>query len=97
MNENPGKVMLTTEPEACAHYAMRVAQDQGMAARFRVGECFVVVDAGGGTVVCYISSESKLKLLYPADRAEDLASYRIDGLSPNFSMTKVTQPSGEIP
>ena len=51
MEGRPGNLMLATEPEACAHYTMRVAQDQGMTG-FIKGECFVVVDAGGGTVVC---------------------------------------------
>ena len=42
-------VSFVSEPEACAHYTMRAAQkvDHG---RFRKGDCFIVVDAGGGTV-----------------------------------------------
>ncbi|KAF6797596.1 Chaperone protein DnaK [Colletotrichum sojae] len=50
MADNPGHVRLTTEPEACAQYTMRNAQNEGIA-RLRKGDCFVVVDAGGGTVV----------------------------------------------
>ncbi|KAM7220175.1 hypothetical protein V8F06_004503 [Rhypophila decipiens] len=49
MEDNPGRFMMASEPEACAQYTMRIAQDQGMTG-FRKGECFVVVDAGGGTV-----------------------------------------------
>ncbi|KAK3319151.1 hypothetical protein B0H66DRAFT_498128, partial [Apodospora peruviana] len=49
MDRRPGNIMMTTEPEACAQYTMRVALDQGMTG-LRLKECFVVVDAGGGTV-----------------------------------------------
>ncbi|KAM7182876.1 hypothetical protein V8F20_012817 [Naviculisporaceae sp. PSN 640] len=49
MEDKPGKLMMATEPEACAQYTMRIAQEQGMS-RFIKGECFIVVDAGGGTV-----------------------------------------------
>ncbi|KAK3687821.1 hypothetical protein B0T22DRAFT_405788 [Podospora appendiculata] len=73
MEEKPGNLRLTTESEACAQYTMKVAQDQGMAG-LRKGECFIVVDAGGGTV--------------------DLVSYRVDQLTPNFIVTKVTEVSG---
>lgn len=100
MEDNPGKLMLATEPEACAQYTMRVAQDLGMT-RFMRGECFIVVDAGGGTVVSpswsvrahravICSHHSHLTL-----ETQDLASYRIDNLPPNFKMTKVTEVSGE--
>ncbi len=42
-------VSFVSEPEACAHYTLRAAQraDHG---RLRRGDCFIVVDAGGGTV-----------------------------------------------
>ncbi|KAK1834505.1 hypothetical protein QBC39DRAFT_397070 [Podospora conica] len=38
-----------SEPEACAHYTLRVAWQEGHL-KFRKNDCFVVVDAGGGTV-----------------------------------------------
>ncbi|ERS97679.1 hypothetical protein HMPREF1624_05850 [Sporothrix schenckii ATCC 58251] len=42
-------VSFVSEPEACAHYTLRAAQKMDHA-RFRKGDCFIVVDAGGGTV-----------------------------------------------
>ncbi|CAK7228219.1 hypothetical protein SCUCBS95973_006807 [Sporothrix curviconia] len=42
-------VSFVSEPEACAHYTLRAAQKIDHA-RFRKGDCFIVVDAGGGTV-----------------------------------------------
>ncbi|CAK7208180.1 hypothetical protein SEUCBS140593_000086 [Sporothrix eucalyptigena] len=42
-------VSFVSEPEACAHYTLRAAQKVDHA-RFRKGDCFIVVDAGGGTV-----------------------------------------------
>ncbi|KAI1373089.1 hypothetical protein F4677DRAFT_430205 [Hypoxylon crocopeplum] len=45
----PGTVRLVTESEACAQYTMRFALDEGVRSLTK-GECFVVVDAGGGTV-----------------------------------------------
>ncbi|KAH7012861.1 hypothetical protein EDB80DRAFT_834451 [Ilyonectria destructans] len=47
--ENEGVTRLATEPEACAQFTMRSGQDEGIA-RLKRGECFIVVDAGGGTV-----------------------------------------------
>jgi hypothetical protein len=44
-----GNIYLATEPEACAHYTMRSGQDEGIRS-LRRGDCFMVVDAGGGTV-----------------------------------------------
>ncbi len=43
-------VSFVSEPDACAHYTLRAAQKVDHA-RFRKGDCFIVVDAGGGTVV----------------------------------------------
>ncbi|KAM5343202.1 hypothetical protein ACJ41O_014168 [Fusarium nematophilum] len=40
---------LATEPEACAQYTLAVARSQGLA-DIQERQCFVVVDAGGGTV-----------------------------------------------
>lgn len=45
-------VSFVSEPEACAHYTLRAAQKMDHA-RFRKGDCFIVVDAGGGTVVSF--------------------------------------------
>ncbi|CAK7244917.1 MAG: hypothetical protein STHCBS139747_006480, partial [Sporothrix thermara] len=42
-------VSFVSEPEACAHYTLRAAQKMDHA-RFRKNDCFIVVDAGGGTV-----------------------------------------------
>ncbi|KAI1349090.1 hypothetical protein F5Y01DRAFT_327762 [Xylaria sp. FL0043] len=42
----PSKVMLATEPEACAQYIM---SDESVN-YLKKGDCFIVVDAGGGTV-----------------------------------------------
>ena len=48
----PGFIRLATEPEACAQYTLQAARAAGMVEtrQLRVGECFIVVDAGGGTV-----------------------------------------------
>ncbi|KAK3315478.1 hypothetical protein B0H66DRAFT_577277 [Apodospora peruviana] len=42
-------VSFVTEPEACAHYTLREAWREDHL-RFRKNDCFIVVDAGGGTV-----------------------------------------------
>lgn len=72
----PGYLRLATESEACAQYTLQAARAEGMvgAQQLRVGECFIVVDAGGGTV--------------------DLVSYRIDQMTPEFKITKITPVSG---
>ncbi|KAF9875535.1 hypothetical protein CkaCkLH20_06916 [Colletotrichum karsti] len=49
MATNHGCVRLATEPEACAQYTMHNVRKQGLSS-LRKGDCFVVVDAGGGTV-----------------------------------------------
>ncbi|KAI3320302.1 hypothetical protein HD806DRAFT_507127 [Xylariaceae sp. AK1471] len=64
-----GNVRLVTESEACAQYT-RHEKDMGT---LRKGDCFIVVDAGGGTV--------------------DLVSYRVDAVSPNFKVSRVTEVS----
>ncbi|KAL8366165.1 hypothetical protein RB595_004779 [Gaeumannomyces hyphopodioides] len=46
---NPGYVRMTTEPEACAQYTLQDARSKSLET-MREGECFIVVDAGGGTV-----------------------------------------------
>ncbi|KAH8894314.1 hypothetical protein GQ53DRAFT_643950 [Thozetella sp. PMI_491] len=71
----PGAIRLATEPEACAQYTRHAAQLAGYieSGQLRAGECFLVVDAGGGTV--------------------DLVSYRIDQVSPEFRVTRITDPS----
>ncbi|KAK4169551.1 hypothetical protein QBC43DRAFT_63954 [Cladorrhinum sp. PSN259] len=48
----PGQIRFTTEPEAGANYIVRSAKahDQVDDLGLRVKECFIVVDAGGGTV-----------------------------------------------
>src|SRR5690606_23703280 len=46
---NTGLLRLSTEPEGAAEYALRT---MGEAQSMKVGDCFVVCDAGGGTVVC---------------------------------------------
>ncbi|KAK4198218.1 hypothetical protein QBC40DRAFT_341386 [Triangularia verruculosa] len=46
---NPGKVRLTTESEACAQYIMKTSTNAHKR-HLRRGACFIVVDAGGGTV-----------------------------------------------
>ncbi|KAK4225637.1 hypothetical protein QBC38DRAFT_254642 [Podospora fimiseda] len=47
-----GTLRLATEPEACAQYTLQAARAQNMITthQLREGECFMVVDAGGGTV-----------------------------------------------
>ncbi|KAM7212824.1 hypothetical protein V8F06_011812 [Rhypophila decipiens] len=42
-------VSFVSEPEACAHYTLREAWQKDHL-RFRKNDCFIVVDAGGGTV-----------------------------------------------
>ncbi|KAK3939278.1 hypothetical protein QBC46DRAFT_388319 [Diplogelasinospora grovesii] len=42
-------IQFVTEPEACAHYTLQVAQTNDNWS-FRKNDCFIVVDAGGGTV-----------------------------------------------
>ncbi|KAK3343607.1 hypothetical protein B0T25DRAFT_464293 [Lasiosphaeria hispida] len=42
-------ISFVSEPEACAHYTLRVAWRNDHV-RFRKNDCFIVVDAGGGTV-----------------------------------------------
>ncbi|KAK0634343.1 hypothetical protein B0T17DRAFT_611370 [Bombardia bombarda] len=42
-------ISFVTEPEACAHYTLREAWREDHL-RFRRNDCFIVVDAGGGTV-----------------------------------------------
>ena len=48
----PNVVRLASEPEACAQYTVQAAQadDTVTSQQLRAGECFIVVDAGGGTV-----------------------------------------------
>ena len=43
-------VSLATEPEACAQTTMKDAA-KARTSNLRPGDCFVIVDAGGGTVV----------------------------------------------
>ncbi|KAM7208581.1 chaperone protein DnaK, partial [Naviculisporaceae sp. PSN 640] len=52
VNVKPGYLRLASEPEACAQYTAQAAQAQNTISdrQLRVGECFIVVDAGGGTV-----------------------------------------------
>ncbi|KAK0706431.1 hypothetical protein B0T26DRAFT_680119 [Lasiosphaeria miniovina] len=47
-----GCLRLASEPEACAQYTVQAARAQQTVSehQLRVGECFIVVDAGGGTV-----------------------------------------------
>ncbi|KAK4447447.1 hypothetical protein QBC34DRAFT_303234 [Podospora aff. communis PSN243] len=47
-----GYLRLASEPEACAQYTVQAARAQRTVSehQLRVGECFIVVDAGGGTV-----------------------------------------------
>ncbi|KAK3386605.1 hypothetical protein B0H63DRAFT_520692 [Podospora didyma] len=42
-------IAFVSEPEACAHYTLREAWKEDHL-RFRRNDCFIVVDAGGGTV-----------------------------------------------
>lgn len=66
MRDVPGTIRLGTEPEACGHYIMSSALQSGFsrlkrarneiqACQFKLtffqGQSFIVVDAGGGTVV----------------------------------------------
>ncbi|KAI0125388.1 hypothetical protein BJ170DRAFT_501363 [Xylariales sp. AK1849] len=44
-----GYIRMVTEPEACAQYAMKDANEDVIRS-LRKDECFIVVDAGGGTV-----------------------------------------------
>jgi hypothetical protein len=44
-----GRVYMATESEACAQYTMRDSQE-GAVQSLAKGDCFIVVDAGGGTV-----------------------------------------------
>ncbi|KAK1756307.1 hypothetical protein QBC47DRAFT_444660 [Echria macrotheca] len=83
MRDLPGHVRMGTEPEASAQYIMSLAVRTrlGSLRRARIfmstnalGECFIIVDAGGGTV--------------------DLVSYQVDQSSPNFSVTRITEPAG---
>lgn len=56
-----GQIRLATEPEACAQYTLQGARADGMITtnQLMVGECFIVVDAGGGTVdlVSYVINQ----------------------------------------
>ncbi|KAK0740411.1 hypothetical protein B0T18DRAFT_440099 [Schizothecium vesticola] len=61
-------ISFVSEPEACAHYTLRVAWQEGHL-KFRKNDCFVVVDAGGGTVdiasykvVGYDNEKKQIKL-----------------------------------
>ncbi|KAB5585602.1 hypothetical protein GE09DRAFT_1166380 [Coniochaeta sp. 2T2.1] len=42
-------ISFVSEPEACAHFTLRAAQNKDRG-RLKRNDCFVVVDAGGGTV-----------------------------------------------
>jgi len=44
-----GKVYMASESEACAQYTMRDSQEAAIEGLLK-GDCFIVVDAGGGTV-----------------------------------------------
>jgi hypothetical protein len=44
-------MLLVSEPEAASIYTARFLKEQKGADFLRVGECFVLCDAGGGTVV----------------------------------------------
>ncbi|KAK3986465.1 hypothetical protein QBC44DRAFT_297102 [Cladorrhinum sp. PSN332] len=47
-----GRIRLATEPEACAQYTLQGARADRILStpQLRLEECFIVVDAGGGTV-----------------------------------------------
>ncbi|KAH6886895.1 hypothetical protein B0T10DRAFT_490464 [Thelonectria olida] len=47
--ESMGNIRLVSEPEACAQWTMKGAREEGID-RLQIGQCFTVVDAGGGTV-----------------------------------------------
>ena len=44
-----GKIYMASESEACAQYTMRDSQEAAIEGLLK-GDCFIVVDAGGGTV-----------------------------------------------
>ncbi|GAB1320805.1 Heat shock 70 kDa protein 12B [Madurella fahalii] len=44
-----GKIYMASESEACAQYTMRDSQEAAIGSLAK-GDCFIVVDAGGGTV-----------------------------------------------
>lgn len=47
--ETNGRIYMASESEACAQYTMRDSQDAAIGGLVQ-GDCFIVVDAGGGTV-----------------------------------------------
>jgi len=47
--ETHGRIYMASEPEACAQYTMRDSQEGAIQSLMK-GDCFIVVDAGGGTV-----------------------------------------------
>ena len=52
----PAYIRLAAESEACAQYTLRDVEGLGEGAGIRdlhIGDCFIVVDAGGGTVVSH--------------------------------------------
>ncbi|KAH9884837.1 hypothetical protein F4778DRAFT_799407 [Xylariomycetidae sp. FL2044] len=64
---------LATESEACAQYTMKIAREEGLD---RLRKCFIVVDAGGGTVdlVSYIVDE--VAPLFQVTKVTELSSGR---------------------
>ncbi len=61
-------ISFVPEPVACAHYTLREAWRQGREdsedhLRFRKNDCFIVVDAGGGTVVRLGSTLVELEVI----------------------------------
>ncbi|KAI5458969.1 hypothetical protein BGZ63DRAFT_269464 [Mariannaea sp. PMI_226] len=78
-----GVIRMASEPEACAQYTMKHGQDEDLV-RLRPGQCFMVVDAGGGTVdlVSY-----RVTQVEPTFQFE-----KINGISPisgRFGATKI--------
>ncbi|RDI80134.1 hypothetical protein Vi05172_g9924 [Venturia inaequalis] len=72
----PGSIMLVSEPEAAA---MAVLKDKDEEEKnLQPGDCFVVCDAGGGTVVSSVGMQNVRLLI----SAKDLISYKILTVDP---------------
>ncbi|KAK4188114.1 hypothetical protein QBC35DRAFT_451557 [Podospora australis] len=75
MEDLPGKVRMTSESEACAQCIMRTSLSESKR-ELRRGACFVVVDAGGGTVDLVAYRIDQVQPAFQISRVTELSSGR---------------------
>lgn len=58
-------------------------------------ECFIVVDAGGGTIVSHYEPCKAIQQRV-SDRHQDVVSYQVTGVTPKISIAKVSEEASEM-